>query len=427
MDASDLLQHAVDYIEENLRSEISAEEIAKAAGFSVHHFYHLFSAATGLSVMQYVTQRRLKHAACQIAAGRKIIDAALEYGFDSASGFTRAFRREFGRPPREYAAAVHPLPPGRFVLKELNHAMLSQKLLSRALAEWNLTTPVQSVMHSSGVRSENLFQAGPYLLHARPSRSPLALSMAAEECLRKSGLPSIRTLPAQNGEPIVELEGMFFRLTERFTGSFIPACEMFADMRRPLAVGAALARLHEALKPMNAFPELNRPDLLKSTLDWSLPAAARAMNLPDRFVQDFSAAFTQLFPQLPRTVIHRNPTPDAFLFEQETLTGYAHFEMAEINIRLFDVCYAATAILSETLGRLPDETVSRWPEVLNAITEGYGSVSPLSDAERSAIPYVVCAVQMVCVAFFSSQEQYRHLAEVNIEMTRRIIEWLFPA
>ena len=62
--------------------------------------------------------------------------------------------------------------------------------------------------------------------------------------------------------------------------------------------------------------------------------------------------------------------------------------------------------------------------MLQAIIGGYDSVSPLTAAEKESLPYVVCAVQMVCVAFFSSKEQFAELAKVNIEMTRRIIGWL---
>ena len=422
----DPIQRAIDWIEENLRAQITPEDAAREAGFSVWHFCRLFAAQTGLPVMQFVTQRRLRHAAYEISQGRRIIEAALEYGFDSASGFTRAFKREFGASPREYARRARPLPPGRIIVKELKHIMIHPKLISRALEAWNLPCEAQPFIHSSGARSENTFLIGNAVLHVRENRAPLALSITVEEALRRSGLPAARTIPAADGSDILELDGLFFRLTERLTGEFYPAREMYDDLSRPQAIGEALARLHRALEPLQTLPELNRANLLENTLSWSLPGTARAMNLPDSFVRRFSEAAARLFPRLPVCPIHRNPTPDAFLFTGGTLTGYAHFDMAEISIRLFDLCYSATAILSETLGRLPEEAVCQWPKVLQAIADGYGSVSPLTEEEREALPYVVCAVQMVCVAFFSSKEQFAELAKVNIEMTRRIIGWLTP-
>ncbi len=426
MDTLDHIQRAIDWIEENLRAEITLEEAAREAGFSAYHFSRLFTSAAGIPLMQLVTRRRLLRAAYDISQGMRIIDAALLYGFDSASGFTRAFRREFGMPPREYARSARPLFPTRFILKELKHIMISKKLIDRALAEWEVSGEAQSIIHSSGARSENTFRIGSFLLSAQPGRAQHALSIAAEECLLKAHLPSVRTIPSKNHQDIVELDGLFFRLTTLPRGAFIPAQQLLASPDYARKTGAALARLHKALQPLASMPEMNRPDLMRSTLDWSLPESARAMNLSSRFIGQYAEAVSRLFPALPTALIHRNPTPDAFLFESGEVSSYANFEMAEVNIRLFDVCYAATAVLSETLGRVSEAEISRWPDMLACIVQGYASVSALTPEEKESVRYVVLAVQLLCVAFFSSQEQFRPLAEVNMAMTRRIINWLLP-
>jgi len=49
--------------------------------------------------MEYVKERRLIKASEEIANGKKIIDAALEYGYESHSGFTKAFKNKFGFSP----------------------------------------------------------------------------------------------------------------------------------------------------------------------------------------------------------------------------------------------------------------------------------------------------------------------------------------
>lgn len=51
MDNRAIIQKSLDYIEENLRSEITAVELAKTAGFSLFHYYRLFQQATGMPVM----------------------------------------------------------------------------------------------------------------------------------------------------------------------------------------------------------------------------------------------------------------------------------------------------------------------------------------------------------------------------------------
>lgn len=61
MTTIELLQNSIDYIEENLKSEITIAEIAEYTGFSVYHFCRLFSSYVGMPVAAYLTKRRLYH------------------------------------------------------------------------------------------------------------------------------------------------------------------------------------------------------------------------------------------------------------------------------------------------------------------------------------------------------------------------------
>lgn len=87
------------YIEKNINESITVEEIAKNAGYSLYYFSRMFKKQMGLSIMEYVKERRLIKASEEIANGKKIIDVALDYGYQSHSGFTKAFRNKFGFSP----------------------------------------------------------------------------------------------------------------------------------------------------------------------------------------------------------------------------------------------------------------------------------------------------------------------------------------
>lgn len=88
------------YIEEHLKEEeLSLERIASAAGYSRWHFGRMFREQTGMTVMKYVLRRRLLCAAEEIRAGKRILDAALDYGFPSHSCFSNTYRREMGYHP----------------------------------------------------------------------------------------------------------------------------------------------------------------------------------------------------------------------------------------------------------------------------------------------------------------------------------------
>ena len=50
MDNRTRIQQSLDYIEDNLKAEITAAELAEMAGFSLFHYYRIFRQATGLSI-----------------------------------------------------------------------------------------------------------------------------------------------------------------------------------------------------------------------------------------------------------------------------------------------------------------------------------------------------------------------------------------
>ena len=59
MDNRMMIQKSLDYIEDNLRTEITAGELTEMAQFSLFHYYRIFQQVTGFPVMQYILRRRL--------------------------------------------------------------------------------------------------------------------------------------------------------------------------------------------------------------------------------------------------------------------------------------------------------------------------------------------------------------------------------
>lgn len=117
MDNRAIIQRSLDYIEENLQTEITAAELAQAAGFSLFHYYRLFQQATGLPVMQYILRRRLLHGVYAMNRGERKLDAAMSYGFDTYPGFYKAFCREFGSTPH----GISGIKPGQAALSHRHH------------------------------------------------------------------------------------------------------------------------------------------------------------------------------------------------------------------------------------------------------------------------------------------------------------------
>jgi AraC family transcriptional regulator len=110
MEYTEHIGKVIDYIEENLKCEISLAACAAACGYSEYHFLRVFKEFTGLTPADYIRKRRLTEIVKRIEAKDGVIaDAAFEYGFGSKENFTRAFKAEHHILPTEYKAALNSL------------------------------------------------------------------------------------------------------------------------------------------------------------------------------------------------------------------------------------------------------------------------------------------------------------------------------
>jgi len=98
----ELVGSAIQYIEENITGDLSAEGIAKHVNMSPFYFQKGFAMLCGFTLGEYIRSRRLALAGNDLIAGdEKIIDLALKYGYDSPDSFTRAFTRFHGITPSQ--------------------------------------------------------------------------------------------------------------------------------------------------------------------------------------------------------------------------------------------------------------------------------------------------------------------------------------
>ena len=99
--------HVLDYIDNHLYENLSVSELSEVAHFSKYHFVRQFSEHMGISVFSYIRLMRLKRASYRLAinAGEKIIDIALDTGFENPESFSRAFKNTFGQSPSQFRQA----------------------------------------------------------------------------------------------------------------------------------------------------------------------------------------------------------------------------------------------------------------------------------------------------------------------------------
>lgn len=96
------INRVIEYIEQNLESEIDNEKIAAVFGYSVYHVQRLFAMVVGTPLGEYIRNRRLSKAAAELQGGNdKVIDVATKYGYSSPNSFNHAFKAFHGVAPSD--------------------------------------------------------------------------------------------------------------------------------------------------------------------------------------------------------------------------------------------------------------------------------------------------------------------------------------
>ncbi|WP_099355716.1 AraC family transcriptional regulator [Fredinandcohnia onubensis] len=95
------LNQVIDYIENHLTDELPLESISEYAGVSDFHFRKIFFYLSGLTLSEYIKNRRLSEANKDLLNGEKVTDVAFKYGYQSVDGFTRAFKKWSGFLPSD--------------------------------------------------------------------------------------------------------------------------------------------------------------------------------------------------------------------------------------------------------------------------------------------------------------------------------------
>ena len=96
------LNHALNYLAENLNQTFDIDKLCKIACMSRSKFYQQFKLAFGLSPATYQQQLRLKKARQLLQSGQQVSQICYELGFTNPSHFSRLFKQTFGVPPKHY-------------------------------------------------------------------------------------------------------------------------------------------------------------------------------------------------------------------------------------------------------------------------------------------------------------------------------------
>ena len=422
-----IIYQTICYIEEYLKTEISHEELASQAGYSLYYFYRLFSSTTNKSLSSYILDRKLEHILSEISLGKSAVDAALDYGFATYAGFYKAFVREYGCSPKKYLS-IYGLQSKITKQKEEIFMKLTHKEIRSFLQHWPLNSSVKisdvPIMNGEKI-SEKRWKIGKdYYLTVSPNPTKELKSIAVAKALLSQGFQAPVPILTKDGQEFLEND-YFIVLKQRVQGTTFSNSDFYKNQELATNVGYALAKLHQAFLSLENQILCDPSDLFSLVSQWALPNVKKqvtqwSLAIPEAFFDDYLTIFETLEKGLPRQIIHRDPNPENILFIDNSVSGFIDFELVEKNIRLFDPCYSATAILSGT----KKEDYEQWFQILENILLSYDKENALSTEEKQAIFYVICSIQMICVAYFAENDQpnFKKLAQVNRQMLEFIVQ-----
>ncbi len=98
----EMLQQAINYMEDHLLEDMNYEDVADQFYMSSYEFHRTFSVMAGMTANAYIRNRRLSLAGVELMeTDERVIDVALKYGYDTPESFTKAFTRFHGVSPKQ--------------------------------------------------------------------------------------------------------------------------------------------------------------------------------------------------------------------------------------------------------------------------------------------------------------------------------------
>ena len=91
----------MEYIAGHLTEDLTVDQIADAAYLSRYHLMHLFKQATGYTLGNYITEKRLLLARDLLRSGTPVTSVCFDCGFKNYSTFSRAYKKYFESTPSD--------------------------------------------------------------------------------------------------------------------------------------------------------------------------------------------------------------------------------------------------------------------------------------------------------------------------------------
>ncbi|KMN46006.1 phosphotransferase enzyme family protein [Bacillus sp. LK2] len=258
-----------------------------------------------------------------------------------------------------------------------------------------------------------------YILKEKGSIKQLLVELNVLEQLDQKGIRVQKLVKTKSDERYVFYKEKYYCLYDYVAGSVLEIKDTEKLKELGSTIGEELANLHQALNSEGNVSELIKRDLYKVLYEWAMPILEKNEQVQRDVIQQMNnlhKKFKEKVQLLPKQIIHRDMHLSNVIFQDNEFQGFIDFELLEENVRVFDLSYCFTSVLSELY---MDETLRRnWLQIVRTIFEGYNKQNALTREEVQAIWFVMLSIQIIFITYFV---QSVDLLKLNEEM----FLWIF--
>ena len=256
------------------------------------------------------------------------------------------------------------------------------------------------------MKKEVIMKDGIFLKrHSNVNAVKLTQLLAAE------GIPVAEYIRTANGS-MTDADGYF--MITKIAGTHP---DLFAQPYLAEELGRGLGRLHMALARIEPhFDGCRDNNFMDEWHNYILPGLDDSV--PDCICDNIGEKLSEIYPALPRQLIHRDVHSNNVLFEGGRLIGWIDFDLHHRDARIFDIAYLLAGLI---IGHQQNpEKVEIWQQVYDLLLSTYNEVNPLSAVEQKSLPLIMTAVEMLFVSFWN-----RAGNEHQKSMASELAKWLY--
>ncbi|QOK30101.1 phosphotransferase (plasmid) [Cytobacillus oceanisediminis] len=222
----------------------------------------------------------------------------------------------------------------------------------------------------------------------------------------------------KQGELSVPYQNSNFAIYNYLEGSTFGAEESLLNPKIPNLLGETIANLNKIMASADFLREFPSKDLYQLVYGFAVKEIIKVDPSEElqNVYQQVEEEIKNLVNILPKQLIHRDAHIHNIIFDNNSLSGVIDYEIVEVNVNIFDICYCSTSILSEVFTN--EKLRGMWINFVANLVCTYNQVNPLSDSEKGSIWHVMLCIQSIFMAYFSSNED---IYKIN----KAMFQWIY--